>query len=365
MENLINWLKLAHATRCGPITAKRLLEKFQDPCNVMQESASALRTLGLKEETITWLTSPAVSWLERSVEWMQQPHHYIITLQDSAYPARLKELPDSPILLYIKGNIEALSQPQIAIVGSRNPTHTGRELAFDFAYQLSQAGLVVTSGLALGIDGASHRGALAANGLTIAVLGHGLYQLYPKSHLQLADQVVQSGALVSEFALITKAEPNNFPQRNRIISGLSLGTLVVEAAQRSGSLITARFAVEQDREVFAIPSSVRNAKARGCHDLIQQGAKLTQNPQDILIELAFFVQNCANKVEKNDFSPQYDRLRPIEKRILDCIDDTGVLVDQIADRLQISVQEINSVLLNLEFRGFIAQTAHGYLRVQI
>jgi len=210
---------------------------------------------------------------------------HILTLHDPAYPALLKEIADPPPLLFVRGDPAVLSRPQLGIVGSRNPTPGGRSLAEDFARSLSRCGLVVTSGMALGIDAAGHRGALRGGGTTLAVAGTGPDRIYPARHRDLARAIVEQGAIISEFAPGTPALPSNFPRRNRIISGLSLGVLVVEAACRSGSLITARLAAEQGREVFALPGSIHNPLARGCHHLIRQGAKLVEDIEDIVEEL--------------------------------------------------------------------------------
>ncbi len=234
------------------------------------------------------ITQGVANWsaVEQDLRWAEKPNCHLLTLTDPAYPALLRQTTTLPPVLFVHGNVTLLSTPQIAIVGSRYPSPEGLENARRFAYSFSAEGITVTSGLALGIDGAAHHGALQNTGRTLAVMGHGLDHIYPMRHRALADRILeQGGGLVSEFPLGVKPVAAYFPQRNRIISGLSLGTLVVEAALRSGSLITARFALEQGREVFAIPGSVHSPLTKGCHALIRQGAKLVEVANDVLEEL--------------------------------------------------------------------------------
>jgi DNA processing protein len=219
--------------------------------------------------------------------WSADPRHHLLPFTDSKYPAALRAIAGSPIALYVAGSPEVLNDPQLSIVGSRNPTAAGRDTAFSFAESLAACGLGITSGLAEGIDSAAHRGALAAQGITVAVLGSGLDIVYPRSNLRLSEEILVRGALISEFPLGTPPRRENFPQRNRIIATLSMGTLVIEAAKRSGSLITARLAGDHNRELFAVPGSIHNPLSRGCHELIRQGAKLTETAADILTELNF------------------------------------------------------------------------------
>ena len=238
---------------------------------------------------------PAPDWegAERDLRWLEPPTHHLVRIVDPGYPPRLRTISQPPLLLFVRGGVELLGEPQLAIVGSRNPTRGGEDTAFRFAGALAQAGLVITSGLAVGIDAAAHRGAVAAAradvggglGASVAVFGTGLDRVYPRRNLDLAVEVERIGAIVSEFPLGTPPRRDHFPRRNRIISGLSLGVLVVEAAVRSGSLTTARWAAEQGREVFAIPGSIHNPLARGCHRLIRDGAKLVESVGDVLEEL--------------------------------------------------------------------------------
>ncbi|HLD84182.1 MAG TPA: DNA-processing protein DprA, partial [Coxiellaceae bacterium] len=254
-----------------------------------------------------------------------------------------------------------LATPQIAMVGSRNPSPIGLELAREFAFDFATVGLCVTSGLALGIDGASHEGALKANGKTIAVLGAGLHHIYPQRHVKLSEKIATHGALVSEFPLQIAPMSKNFPRRNRIVSGLSLGTLVVEAALKSGSLITAHYALEQNRDVFAIPGSVRNATSSGCLSLIQQGAACVICADDVLKALSYTYQ----KTSKPQLIQSVNKRLPLdcqEQQVLACIDDVLTTVDQICARCRLSAQIVSTVLLQLELKAAIKRCHVGYVR---
>ncbi|WP_039669637.1 DNA-processing protein DprA [Coxiella burnetii] len=288
-------------------------------------------------------------------EWTTAPNHHILTLDHPSYPTLLKEIPDPPKKLYIMGDPLILNQPQFAIVGSRNPTVTGCEIAQEMAEKLVQAGFHITSGLALGIDAASHRGALKAGGKTIAVLGSGLTNIYPRRHHRLAEQISQKGALVSEFPLTMPPLPTNFPRRNRIISGLSLGTLVVEATLGSGSLITAKLAAEQNREVFAIPGSIRNPLSQGCHALIKEGAKLVDSIGDIIAELSYEATGASAPIQALDKN---------EHKLLECIGFEVTSIDQLIARSGFSASIVASLLLRIELQGHIKSTPGGVIRVK-
>ncbi|OGT43189.1 MAG: DNA protecting protein DprA [Gammaproteobacteria bacterium RIFCSPHIGHO2_12_FULL_40_19] len=300
---------------------------------------------------------------DTALQWLKQPNHHIIPITDPRYPVLLSKIPSPPPLLYVKGEIETLSRPQIAIVGSRNPSFTGLELSTEFAYLLSQAGLVITSGLALGIDAASHVGALRAGGKTIAVLGSGLQQIYPKRNAALAEKITVNGCLVSEFPLDTPPAPHNFPRRNRIISGLSLGTLVIEAALKSGSLITAHFAAEQGREVFAIPSSIRNPAAKGCLALIQNGAKCVISLADILEEIRPLTPSSfSTPRQRADSNEHQTTLASTDSQVLACIDNEVTTIDQICARSKLSAQLVTVALLQLELNGVVKRQFGGFVR---
>jgi len=299
--------------------------------------------------------------IDYDLEWLEQQNNGVLTFNDTNYPLQLKEIADPPPILFVRGNPDLLSLPQIAIVGSRNPSALGKETAFSFARTLSLYGFVITSGLALGIDGASHRGALYANGYTVAVAGTGLDRVYPARHKELATEIVNTGVMISEFPPGTTAKANHFPRRNRIISGLCQGLLVVEAAKQSGSLITARMALEQNREVFAIPGSIHNPLARGCNALIREGAKLVETTQDILEEL-------------NQYYQQDEKLLPLttqstldleQQTLLNRVMFSPTSIDHLVENTGESVEAISSMLLILELQGYLEATAGGcYVRIK-
>lgn len=288
-DDLDAWLRLSLTPGVGDTTARRLLAAFGLPDQVFAQSQSALRQVVTPAQSLALLTPPA-SWSAQchlTRAWLAEAEgRSIVTLADAAYPRVLLEMSDPPLLLYLQGRTDLLAHPQcLAVVGSRNPTPQGELTAHDMSRALAAAGVCIVSGMALGVDGAAHSGALDAAGATIAVVGTGLDRVYPRRHLALAHRIAQSGLLVSEFALGSSPAPANFPKRNRIIAGLSQGTLVVEAALASGSLITARLAAEMGREVFAIPGSIHAPQAKGCHALIRQGAKLVETAQDVLEDM--------------------------------------------------------------------------------
>lgn len=289
-QELAAWLRLLETPGVGRQSARRLLAACGSPQAVFEASSALWRSLlgPVAAEALGRVPEGFERLLERSWRWLQEgdgeTRHFVV-LGDARYPAALLQTADPPVALFAQGRLERLALPSLAIVGSRNPTAQGAETARQFAADLSAAGVVVVSGLAAGIDGAAHEGALAGSGGTIAVLGTGLDHIYPRRHVDLARRIADEGLLLSEFSLGTAPVAAHFPQRNRIIAGLSAGTLVVEAAVASGSLITARMAVEAGREVFAIPGSIHSPQSRGCHALIKQGAKLVEQTQDILDEL--------------------------------------------------------------------------------
>jgi DNA processing protein len=289
-EELAAWLQLLGTPGVGRVTARRLLAAFGSPQAVLAASMAARREVvgAAVAQALDTLSDELAEQIRRTEGWLAEPvdaPRAVLVLGDPLYPDRLLQSPDPPLLLYACGQLDRLKQPGLAVVGSRNPSPQGAENARVFACALSQAGLTVVSGLALGIDAAAHEGALLGPAGTIAVVGTGLDRVYPRQHRELAHRIAGNGLLLSEFPLGTGPLAAHFPQRNRIIAGLALGTLVVEATLQSGSLISARLAVEAGREVFAIPGSIHNPQARGCHALIRQGAKLVESTQDILEEL--------------------------------------------------------------------------------
>ncbi len=359
-EALAPWLTLRRLPDVGTRTQFDLLEHFGSVENIFSAGRGQLeKVLAGKREAIDMLlTGPDEKALQSEFEWLGEPGHHLLTWADPDYPALLREIPDPPLVLYIVGERRLLSRPQLAIVGSRNPTPMGRENAHAFAKSLAGAGLVVTSGLALGVDGAAHRGALEAGGRTIAVAGTGLDRVYPARHRDLAHEIVKhGGALVSEFPLGTPPLPENFPIRNRIISGLSLGTLVVEAALQSGSLITARLAVDQGREVFAIPGSIHSPQARGCHALIRQGAKLVESAQDVLEELGPLVSVAARAVLENT-APERP-IDPAATALLKQIGHDPVSIDTLIERSGLTADAVSSMLLQMELNGLVSSCPGG------
>ncbi|MFV2056875.1 MAG: DNA-processing protein DprA, partial [Thiohalomonadales bacterium] len=281
------WLLLIRTPGLGPRRLQKLLAAFAGPAEILGSNHRQLASIvSLPQKTLHALANPNRDALVEDQEWLSQQENHLISVLSPLYPPQLKQIADPPAVLFCRGNPALLAQPQLAMVGSRNPDHYGLESAFDFAKHLNNNGLIITSGLALGIDGASHKGAIAATGETIAVAATGLDRVYPARHKELAHSIAECGVLVSEQPLGTAPIANQFPRRNRIISGLSLGTFVIQAALQSGSLITARLALEHDREVFALPGSIHNPLSKGCHQLIRDGAKLVETTQDILVELA-------------------------------------------------------------------------------
>jgi DNA processing protein len=350
-DELAAWLRLLETPRVGRESARRLLAAFGSPQAALAATEAARRqvvgteaagALSHAPEALHALVDATSRWLEAGGE----PRH-VITLGDPLYPPALLETADPPLLLYGQGRIELLGAPSVAVVGSRNPSAQGSANAHAFAAELSRAGLTVVSGLALGVDGAAHEGALLGPGATIAVVGTGLDRVYPRGHAELARRIAREGLLLSEYALGTPPLAHNFPLRNRIIAGLSRGTLVVEAALESGSLITARLAVEAGREVFAIPGSIHSPLSRGCHVLLRQGAKLVETAQDILEELrlaAPAASPAAAEAPAEDGDP-----------VLEALGYDPVSLDALVARTGWTPQALNSRLLELELQGRVAR----------
>lgn len=361
-SHLHYWLAALHLQDIGPRTVLRWLRKFSDIQSLFLASDDEMQAKGMTERHRKALQQ--INWkvIEKEMAWANTSDNHIISLNDAAYPVLLREISDPPLVLFVKGNKDALLANQVAMVGSRNATVTGLKNAEYFAEALVKTGYVVTSGLALGIDAASHRGALAAKGRTIGVCGTGLNTIYPASHKQLVAQILlQDGAVISEFPLTTPPRPENFPRRNRVIGGMSLGVLVVEAALKSGSLITARHALESGREVFAIPGSIHNPLARGCHHLIRQGAKLVETINDILEELG--VLSLANNlVEISATHSEVSHLSFRERHILEQIEYEITSMDAILLRSGLTAGEVSSMLLTLELNGYIQSIPGGYIR---
>jgi DNA processing protein len=366
LEEKFAWITLTRAPGLDAPTLSTALETLGGAAGLLGASDSLRARAGISAAAREFLRSAEAGPSPAELAWLEQPAHHLVPFTDPRYPKLLRP-PAQPIALYMVGNVDALSDPQLSMVGSRNPTAQGRETAFAFAEYLAQRGLAITSGLAEGIDTAAHRGALAGQGLTIAVLGTGLDITYPRNNAQLAQQITERGALVSEFPLGTPPRRENFPQRNRIIAGLSLGTLVVEAARRSGSLITARFAGEQGREVFAIPGSIHNPLSRGCHQLIRQGAKLTETADDILSELnfsAFFSGPAAAGAPTKIDEELESGMDKDHKILLDALGFDPVDLDALIVRTGFKPEAVSSMMLILELEGHVQAAPGGrYSRV--
>ena len=353
---LAAWLRLLLTPGVGNDTARRLLAAFGLPEAIWSHSASAWETVTSARIARAMQLVPASldATLDRLMDWLDHDNHQVITLADERYPASLLQTADPPLMLYVLGRAEALAHPRmLAIVGSRNPTPQGESNARQFSRSLAEADVCVVSGLALGIDGAAHTGALEGGGTTIAVVGTGLDTVYPKRHESLAGRIAEHGAIVSEYPLGTPPLAAHFPQRNRIIAGLSQGTLVVEAAVRSGSLITARLAAEQGREVFAIPGSIHAPQSRGCHALIRQGAKLVGSAQDILedLRLAEPVATAGHAAAASG-----------DDSLLEAMGFDPVGLDALQARTGLDTARLQARLLELELDGLVDRLPGGLLQ---
>jgi DNA processing protein len=352
-DELAGWLRLAETPGVGRESARRLLAAFGSPQAVVAASSAAWRdvvgpsvagALSRTPEALHARVDATLAWCGAAGSAPCR----IVTLGDPLYPALLLEAPDPPLLLYAQGQVALLGAPAIAIVGSRNPTAQGAANARAFASTLSQAGLTVVSGLALGIDGAAHEGALASPAATVAVVGTGLDLVYPRRHRELARRIAEQGLMLSEYALGTPSLPPHFPQRNRIIAGLARGTLVVEAALQSGSLITARLAAEAGRDVFAVPGSIHSPQSRGCHLLIKQGAKLVDHADDVLEELRSGTPGASS-------APAAQAPETADDPLLEALGYDPVTLDALLARTGRTAQELSHRLLQLELDGHVAR----------
>lgn len=356
------WLRLLLTPRVGPASARKLLAAFGSPQAVFTATKPALAEVVPGREATELLKAPedldariegTLAWLDAATPGQERA---LITLGDVRYPAALLETADPPLLLFAQGRVALLRQPGLAIVGSRNPTGQGKDNALAFARSLSEAGITVVSGLAQGIDGAAHEGALAGQaGSTVAVVGTGLDRVYPKAHLDLARRIAQEGLLISEFALGTPPLAANFPKRNRIVAGLTRGTLVVEAAVQSGSLITARLAAEMGREVLAIPGSIHSPQARGCHALIKQGAKLVETAQDVLEEMNWPLSACLGPDDPAPCASDDDGAAGDEDPLLAAMGFDPVGQDALSARTGLGPAALGARLLELEMMGQVAR----------
>ncbi len=384
MTELKEWLTLIRTPGLGARRLHPLIHHFKTPGAILS-AGSRLRTFGISQATITALANPDHARVEADLNWLQPPHHHLIHWHSNDYPPQLRTLSDPPLALFAIGDPATLWLPQLAVVGSRNATRGGLDNTRAFAALIARQQVVITSGLALGVDGEAHRAALQANGQTVAVAATGLDRVYPAKHRELAAKIMENGAIVSEFPPGTEPRPGHFPSRNRIISGLSLGTLVVEAGLASGSLITARQAIEQGRDVFAIPGSIHNPLARGCHRLIKQGAKLVESAEDLFEELAPQVRT---HIAQRQLELSGGQDRPIKKgqaveasaeqpnltigeeqpdddyqQLLHAIGFDPTTIDQLVERTRLTAEAVSSMLLILELDGKVhSEPGGGYYR---
>ncbi|MDG1820350.1 MAG: DNA-processing protein DprA [Methylophilaceae bacterium] len=348
------WIALAQIQGLGNAHLCQLLAKFGTPENVFNATLSQLKEVVSPQLAATIERGVDIDLVQPTLDWLKKEDTHLITLADSTYPQRLLQISNPPAILYAIGQLHWLNHPSIAMVGSRSATPQGEKNAENFAESICNQGLCVISGMALGIDGAAHRGALKSNGGTIAVVGTGLNIVYPAKHRDLAHQIAEHGLIISEFALETPSIANNFPRRNRIISGLSLGCLVVEANLTSGSMITARLATEQGREVFAIPGSIHSPVSKGCHQLIKQGAKLVENANDILEEINHLLpRQYPIKTERG-----YETPKEIDT-LLAAMGFDPISFEALLEISGLTTEALSSMLMLLELEGKLATLAGG------
>ncbi|MEO7200919.1 MAG: DNA-processing protein DprA [Dokdonella sp.] len=375
-DNRDAWLVLLRAPGLGPASIRSALARHGDVRAALAALRRGVHTRELKAETRSWLDAPDAALLAADHDWLAKPDHHLIGWDSEDYPALLREAPGAPAALFVAGDANLLWMPQLAIVGSRNASAAGLATTRLFARALALAGFTITSGLADGIDGAAHAATLESGGHTIAVLGTGPDLVYPRKHRQLAQAIASRGALVSEFPPGTAGKAEHFPRRNRIISGLALGTLVVEASVKSGSLITARYATEQGREVFAIPGSIHNPLARGCHQLIRDGARLTETSDEIIRELAALAAGLGDRLRERlqgslelDVTPAPEGPAAAEPRdathqkVLDALGHDAASLDELAERSGLTVSVLSSMLLALELDGEVSASRGTYVRI--
>lgn len=357
---LTRWLALDALSGVGLVRKLALVEAI--PWSQFWERAKRGRLPGLSEAQHRALLEPDQAAIQRTLSWLNSnPQHHIIPLTDSRYPPSLRNIADPPLLLFVAGDPDLLHRPALAMVGSRNASLAGRQLAQQWARTLTELGWTIVSGLAEGIDGAAHQGALEL-GQTVSVEGCGLGSVYPARHRALAQSITQNGARVSEFWPGVGARRSHFPRRNRIVSGLSQGVIVVEAGLRSGSLITARLAAEQGREVFAVPGSVLDPNRIGCHQLIQQGAKLASDPVDIIEELLLQLSTDALNALIRPTTMDVESL-PVPA-LLDSVDYDATPVDDVVARSQLPVDVVLEQLTEMELDGWVAAVPGGYVRLR-
>lgn len=347
------WLTLEAVPGLGPDAAQRLLREFGEPAAILNASCGLLEAVVGSNLARAITQGADAAALQPGLDWLAHPDNHLLTWNDPAYPAALRDLPVPPAWLYVKGDPAWLARPMLAVVGSRHASPQGLRDAEAFAQSLSEAGLTIVSGLALGIDTAAHAGGLAGLASSVAVVGTGLDRVYPARNKALAHRLAAEGCIVSEFPVGTPPKSGHFPRRNRIISGLSLGVLVIEAALESGSLITARLATEQGREVFALPGSIHSTLAKGCHRLIKQGAKLVESANDVLEELGRLLPAAASAASASAPASGTDG------DLLEQLAGGPLILDQLASRLGLTVEDVSVKLLAAEMQGTVAKLPGG------
>lgn len=355
MDNIPYLLACNRIPHLGPRSMALCWKIWPNLADFFSASSADLTEVGLPTTVIQAIHNFDFKTIEAELAWMTEPQHHLLIYGTPQYPALLAEIADPPPILYAQGDLNCLTQPTLGVVGTRNPSATGSETAWRFAHELVEVGLTIVSGLALGIDAQAHRGCLSAGGRTIAVMGTGINTIYPSRHQALAAEIAATGLLLTEFPFHSPPLAHHFPQRNRILSGLSSALLVVEAALRSGSLITARYAMEQNRDVFAIPGSIYHTQSRGCHRLLQQGAGLVTTPQELLEEMHLYDQSGIKNI--SIFPEICDN-----SNFLRYIDFALTTIDQIVEYSGLSVDDVLRNVIELELQGLIEVVPGGYMR---
>lgn len=364
----VYYLSLTESKKITICVIAKLLREFGSAKTLRELPRSTYENLGFDNTQIELLSGTGSNAYcqqstKEALEWAGNDGNYLVCYESPHYPCLLREIDCAPPILFVRGSLNALGARHFAVVGSRRATITGKKNAYWMAQELSKAGLQICSGLAAGIDSKAHEAALDCGKNTIAVIGTGIDRVYPCGNKKLAQRIVENGAIVSEFPMGTPAYSSNFPRRNRIISGLASGTLVVEANLKSGSLITARLAMEQNRDVFAMPGPVASAQSRGCHQLIKQGAKLAEEPTDILEELGVVHQSTMSRNDDNRVAKLEIKSNPLRNlRALKAVDHQGCLFQAIQSECELSLQDLNAELIQLEAAGLIRQQGGRYFR---
>ncbi|MDE2223970.1 MAG: DNA-processing protein DprA [Xanthomonadaceae bacterium] len=370
-DELSAWLTLLRAPGVGGAGLRALLQRAGSARAICRDARKLRASAGLEQAALEWIARPDAARLDADLAWLAQPGHRLLRCDEADFPPQLETIPQPPAALFVAGDPAVLLAPQIAIVGARSATAQGLANARDFARALSRAGLTITSGMADGIDGAAHAAALEAGGQTIAVIGTGPDLVYPRKHRQLAASIEQNGAIVSEFPPGTEARPDHFPRRNRLIAGLSLGTLVVEAGLQSGSLITARLAAEAGREVFALPGSIHNPLAKGCHRLIRDGVRLVETAAEVIEALApaAQAQGAGLRARLEAATDNHEAAQPPGTgdrgqdpdyvSLLAALGDAPASLDELAERTRLAPAALSSMLLLLELEGVVGPAVNG------